>query len=103
MYSRAETKFSLCDARIKFSRDVWRALKRLELLKAYLTHLSCSPNLPRASHLDERTLTHELIVKQLSADWLSGNLRRALQLIFANNGKGIHRSDQQTFVFQFVS
>ena len=28
-----------------------------------LTHLSCSPNFPRASYLDERTLTHEPIVK----------------------------------------
>ena len=27
-----------------------------------LTHLSCSPNFPRASYLDERTLTHESIV-----------------------------------------
>ena len=29
---------------------------------APLTHLSCSPNFPRASYLDERTLTYELIV-----------------------------------------
>ena len=27
-----------------------------------LTHLSCSPNFPRASYLDERTLTYESIV-----------------------------------------
>ena len=27
-----------------------------------LTHLSCSPNFPRASYLDERTLTYEPIV-----------------------------------------
>ena len=33
----------------------------LELLEA--THLSCSPNFPRASYLDERTLTYEPIVK----------------------------------------
>ena len=26
--------------------------------RATLTHLSCSPNFPRASYLDERTLTH---------------------------------------------
>ena len=42
-------------------------LKKLELLsatpRATLTHLSCSPNFPRASYLDERTLTYEPIVK----------------------------------------
>ena len=47
--------------------EVWRALKKLELLKAMpratLTHLSCSPNFPCASYLDERTLTYEPIVK----------------------------------------
>ena len=46
--------------------EVWRALKKLELLsatpRAILTHLSCSPNFPRASYLDERTLTYESIV-----------------------------------------
>ena len=31
-------------------------------LDVTLTHLSCSPNFPRASYLDERTLTHESIV-----------------------------------------
>ena len=40
--------------------------KKLELLsvtpRATLTHLSCSPNFPRASYLDERTLTYEPIV-----------------------------------------
>ena len=47
--------------------EVWRALKKLELLSAMpwatLTHLSCSPNFPCASYLDERTLTYESIVK----------------------------------------
>ena len=47
--------------------EVWRALKKLELLlatpQATLMHLSCSPNFPSASHLDERTLTYEPIVK----------------------------------------
>ena len=46
--------------------EVWRALKKLELLsatpRATLTHLSCSPNFLRASYLDERTLTYEPIV-----------------------------------------
>ena len=31
--------------------------------RATLTHLSCFPNFPRASYLDERTLTNEPIVK----------------------------------------
>ena len=48
--------------------EVWRALKKLELLsatpRATLTHLSCSPNFPRASYLDERTQTYEPMV-----DW----------------------------------
>ena len=48
--------------------EVWRALKKLELPsakpRATLTHLSCSPNFPRASYLDERTLTHEPIVNR---------------------------------------
>ena len=51
------------------TQEVWRALKKLELLKAMpratLTHLSCSPNFPRSSYLDERTLTYEPIVKWL--------------------------------------
>ena len=46
--------------------EVWRALKKLELLsatpRATLTHLSCSPNFSRALYLDERTLTYEPIV-----------------------------------------
>ena len=31
--------------------------------RATLTHLSCSPNFPSASYLDERTLTYEPIFK----------------------------------------
>ena len=45
-------------------------LKKLELLsatpRATITHLSCPPNFPRASYLDERTLTYEPIVKWFS-------------------------------------
>ena len=41
-------------------------LKKLELLeampRAILTHLSYSPNFPRASYLDESTLTYKPIV-----------------------------------------
>ena len=52
--------------------EVWRALKRLELYsaapRATLTPLSCSLNFPRAQYLDIRTLTHELIVTDLSFD-----------------------------------
>ena len=53
--------------------EVWRALKKLELLsatpRATLTHLSCSPNFPRASYLDERTLTYEPIVNYTLVNW----------------------------------
>ena len=70
--------------------EVWRALKKLELLsatpRATLTHLSCSPNFPCASYLDERTLMYEPIVnwdkKQdnikrnvVHQDYMSGRLR----------------------------
>ena len=51
--------------------EVWRALKKLELLSATpwatLTHLSCSPNFPCASYLDESTLKYEPIVEQNTA------------------------------------
>ena len=45
--------------------EVWRALKKLELLlampQATLMHLSCSPNFLRASYLNEHTLMYEPI------------------------------------------
>ena len=61
--------------------EVWRALKKLELLsatpRATLTYLLCSPNFPRASYLDERTLTYEPIV----------NFCRVLSLKFSQEVK----------------
>ena len=43
--------------------DVWRALNKLELLSAApgasLTHLSCSPNFPRASITRYTQAKHE--------------------------------------------
>ena len=52
-------------------------LKKLELLsampRATLTHLSCSPNFPRASYLDERTLTYEPIVNCLISTSMAAN------------------------------
>ena len=54
------------------TREVWRALKKLELLSAMPQvthmHLSCSPNFPRASYLDERMLTYEPIVNEQSCE-----------------------------------
>ena len=48
-----------------------------------LTHLSCSPNFPRASYLDERTLTYESIVNwKLFADVLFNH-----KTTFFNKGK----------------
>ena len=47
--------------------DVWRALKKLELLsaapRATLTRLSCSPNFPRASITRYTHAKHEPILK----------------------------------------
>ena len=52
-----------------FEPTGWKWLKKLELLsatpRATLTHLSCSPNFPCASYLDERKLTYEPIVNWL--------------------------------------
>ena len=74
------------------TREVWRALKRLELHsaapRATLTPLSCSPNFPSAQYLDIRTLTHELIVKHscnvkmfccARANQASTNLKKVLR------------------------
>ena len=48
--------------------EIWRALKKPELLSAMpwatLTHLSCSPNFPHASYLNERAVTYEPIVNE---------------------------------------
>ena len=48
-------------------REVWRALKKLELLSAaprlILMHLSCSPNFPRASMTRYTRAKHEQILK----------------------------------------
>ena len=38
--------------------------------RATLTHLSCSPNFPRASYLNERTLTYEPIVKETPSNFI---------------------------------
>ena len=47
--------------------EVWRALKKLELLEAQpratLTHLWCSPNFPRASITRYTHAKHEQILK----------------------------------------
>ena len=57
------TAYSSFDFPVLMRRRSWK----LELLSATplatLTHLSCSPNFPRASYLDERTLMYEPIVK----------------------------------------
>ena len=53
---------------VEWASSISARLKKLELLsatpRATLTHLSCSPNLPRASYLDERTLMYEPIVNE---------------------------------------
>ena len=57
-----------------FKPTGWKWLKKLELLsatpRATLTHLSCSPNFPCASYLDERMLTYEPIVLFVSCAFI---------------------------------
>ena len=43
--------------------EVWRALKKLELHEVIFTHLSCSPNFPRASITRYTHAKHEQILK----------------------------------------
>ena len=49
------------------TQEVWRVLKKLELLspapRATLTHLSCSPNFPRAFITRYTHAKHEKILK----------------------------------------
>ena len=45
------------------TREVWRALKKLNLLSATLTHLSCPPNFPRASITRYTDAKREQILK----------------------------------------
>ena len=47
--------------------------------RATLTHLSCSPNFPRASYLDERTLTYEPIVNLQAIFTLASGILRRIQ------------------------
>ena len=72
-YQTISSCFSCTYVEILSTWEVWRALKRLELLsaapRATLTPLSCSPNFPRAQYLDIRTVTHELIVKLSTESW----------------------------------
>ena len=63
---------------IRSTWEVKRVLKKLgSTPRATLTHLLCSPNFPRASDLDERTLTYEPLVKFSIA-----KLRQLIQLAF---------------------
>ena len=65
-YKTIVSYFSCVFIEIWSTWEVWRALKKLELLlampQATLTHLSCSPNFLHASYLHEHTLTYEPIV-----------------------------------------
>ena len=55
--------------------EVWRALKKLELLsaapRATLTHFSCSPNFPRASITRYTHAKHEQILKFMAISMIS--------------------------------
>ena len=51
--------------------------------RAFLTHLSCSPNFPRASYLDERTLTYKPIVNyNIASKFVYSNLIARACFIF---------------------
>ena len=67
--------------------EVWRALKKLELLlampRATLMHLLCSPNFPPASYLDECTLTYEPIVNY-AVKWNTKSPEATIQLFKKN-------------------
>ena len=56
--TKLSTRWSLAEGILTLLQNL-----RLATPRATLTHLSCSPNLPRASYLNERTLTYEPIVK----------------------------------------
>ena len=70
--------------KIRSTWEVWRALKKLELLlatpQATLMHLSCSPNFPPASYLDE---TYEPIVNYV-VKWNTKSPEATIQLFKRN-------------------
>ena len=67
--------------------EVWRALKKLELLLAMpwatLMHLLCSPNFLPASYLDECTLTYKPIVNYV-VKWNTKSPEATIQLFKKN-------------------
>ena len=67
--------------------EVWRALKKLELLLAMpwatLMHLLCSPNFLPASYLDECTLMYEPIVNYV-VKWNTKSPEATIQLFKKN-------------------
>ena len=83
--------------------EVWRALKKLELLSATpwatLTHRLCSPNFPHASYLDERTLTYEPIVNYypVVSDHLPSfmNFFKLVCDWLASEGQGVRQKDRE--------
>ena len=91
---------------------VWRALKKLELLlalpRATLTHLSCSPNFPRASITRYTHAKHEQILKfciPIETDknlWKIGRLRtRKGTLLQLQCRKNFASQRQTAFLYQF--
>ena len=65
------------------------SLESTQEARVALTHLSCSPNFPRASNLDERTLTHEPIVYQRTIEgWLFERSGRIKGLYVKGLGHG---------------
>ena len=85
--------------------EVWRVLKKLELLLAMpretLIHLLCSPNFLRASHLDGRTLTYEPIVNcSLGNCWIIIGLLFVLRFLLSNSvASNLYFRRYSTFTF----
>ena len=59
------------------------SLENTQEARVALTHLSCSPNFPRDSYLDERTLTHEPIVTWASQRELKFECPSLFLLLFS--------------------
>ena len=87
------------------TREVWRALQKLELLMATpwatLTHLLCSPNFLHASYLDGRTLTYEPIVNcSLGNCWIIIGLLFVLRFLLSNKvASNLYFRQYCTFAF----
>ena len=75
--------------------EVWRALKKLELLsaapRATLTFLSCSPNFPRASITRDMHAKHEPVLNENCIEWFSYGCRKVIGFALTTLGDWLKR------------